>query len=743
VASLEEQSSMRATLPEQTNSSRHRGDELGDDGRDEADEDVTDDRGPPAALTPASALQTLLDLCARYMPPSDLALVSRAYTLADEAHAGVCRKSGEPYILHPLSVATTLAELALDAQGIAAALLHDTVEDTAVTPEEVEREFGPVVLRIVDGVTKFTEAEESPQASGPHSGAVPLSAEERMHRKKLERSATMRKLLLAMRDDPRVVLLKIADRLHNLRTLDSMNAVQRERTARETLELYGPLAGRIGLYAVKNELEDLAFLHLEPATFERTSRRLEDELMKRRGWAERLCRRLELELTRHGLAATVNWRVKHPYRAYREANEHGTDVALLTDLLAFRVLLTTPDDCYRALAVIHTLWRPHRYRDYIATPKTNGYQSFHTIVFALEGRLAQMHIRTHEMHRAAQHGIAAFWLERAARGEHIDGGSPERMRELVGWVAQITRLDEDLGADPVALVAAVQGDLFQEQIFVHTPKGDVLDLAEGSTVLDMAYKIHTDIGDHTVGAYVQSSDGYGTLRGRKVPLDHELQSGDIVQVLTAKDAHPEVAWLDIARTRYAREKIARAVRLLQRAAAARGADAGQPTTAASDDLTPRPLLHPSGKLARVELARCCCPCPGDPLGGLAGRGRLVTVHRVCCRALRAALARRQAAAPLSVTWPQIRVQWYTAALLISSQDHRGLMHELSVCAMQLGLNVAGSKASANQARYKAAVALTLDIPTNVRLDYVVGRLRRVPGIVSVWRDMRRGCDENP
>ncbi|HKB47291.1 MAG TPA: HD domain-containing protein, partial [Ktedonobacterales bacterium] len=690
--------------------------------------------------TPARALRTLLDLCARYMPPADLAQVSRAYTLAADAHAGVCRKSGEPYILHPLAVATTLAELALDAQGIAAALLHDTVEDTALTPEEVEREFGPVVLRIVDGVTKFTETEETPQASGPAAGAALISLEERTRRKKLERSATMRKLLLAMRDDPRVVLLKIADRLHNLRTLASMNAVQRERSARETLELYGPLAGRIGLYAVKNELEDLAFSHIEPPTFERISRRLDDELMKRRGWAERLRRRLELELARHGLVATVNWRVKHPYRAYREANEHGTDVALLNDLLAFRVLLATPDDCYRALAVIHALWRPHRYRDYIATPKTNGYQSFHTVVFALEGRLAQIHIRTHEMHRAAQHGIAAFWLERAARGEHIDGSSPKRMRELVGWVAQITKLDEELGADPVALVAAVQGDLFQEQIFVHTPKGDVLDLAEGSTVLDLAYKIHTDIGDHTVGAFVQSSDGYGTLRGRDVPLDHELQSGDIVQVLTAKDAHPEVAWLDIARTRYAREKIARALRLLQRTAVARGAE--QPATAVPDDLRPRLLLHPSGGPARVVLARCCCPCPGDPLGGLAGRGRLVTVHRRCCRVLRAALARRQAP-PLSVTWPQIGVKWYTAALLISGQDHRGLMHELSVCAMQLGLNVASSKASANQARYKAAVALTLDIPTNVRLEYVVGRLRRVPGIVSVWRDTRKGCDENP
>jgi GTP pyrophosphokinase len=732
---------MRAMLPEQTNSSRHRDNELGDDGRGAADENVTDDRGPPAILTPAVALRTLLDLCARYMPPTDRALVSRAYTLAAKAHAGVCRKSGEPFILHPLAVATTLAELALDAQGIAAALLHDTVEDTAVTPEEVEREFGPVVLRIVDGVTKFTETEEAPQASSLAAEDAPVSIEERTRRKKLERSATMRKLLLAMRDDPRVVLLKIADRLHNLRTLDSMNAVQRERTARETLELYGPLAGRIGLYAVKNELEDLAFSHLEPPTFERIRRRLEDELMKRHSWAERLCRRLELELARHGLAATVNWRVKHPYRAYREANEHGTDVALLSDLLAFRVLLTTPDDCYRALAVIHALWRPHRYRDYIATPKTNGYQSFHTIVFALEGRLAQIHIRTHEMHRAAQHGIAAFWLERAARSEHIDGSSPERMRELVGWVAQITGLDEELGADPVALVAAVQGDLFQEQIFVHTPKGDVLDLAEGSTVLDLAYKIHTDIGDHTIGAYVQSSDGYGTLRGREVPLYHELQSGDIVQVLTAKDARPEVAWLDIARTRYAREKIARALRLLQRAAAARSAELL--AIAAPDDLTPRPLVHPSGGLARVVLARCCCPCPGDPISGLAGRGRLVTVHRRCCRVLRAALARRQAAAPLSVTWPQIGVKWYTAALLISGQDHRGLMHELSVVAMQLGLNVAGSKASANQARYKAAVALTLDIPTNVRLEYVVGRLRRVPGIVSVWRDTHRGCDENP
>src|SRR5262249_19363579 len=349
----------------------------------------------------------------------------------------------------------------------------------------------------------------------------------------------------------------------------------------------------------------------------------------------------------------------------------------------------TNDDCYRALAVIHNLWRPHRYRDYIATPKVNGYQSFHTVVFALGGRLAQMHIRTHTMHRAAQYGIAAYWLERAATGTPVDGSSPAQMKELQGWVSEITNLDEELGANAAELVAAVQGDLFQEQIFVNTPKGDVLELPEGSTVLDLAYKIHTDIGDHATGAYVQSTDSDGMLRGREVPVAYVLQSGDIVRILTALEARPDSTWLGIARTRYALEKIARALRRISRALEAESASG----------VAPQPLAHPSGEAARVELARCCYPCPGDALAGLAQRGRLVPMHRACCRSLHAAVAHRSAAgvrhsAPLRVTWPELEIQYYMVPLLISGQDHAGLMHEISACAANMGLNVVHSSASA-------------------------------------------------
>ncbi len=501
---------------------------------------------------------------------------------------------------------------------------------------------------------------------------------------------------------------------------------------------------------MKNEIEDLAFSHLEPQAFKRIATRITAEERKLLPWASRVRERLERELRWRGICATVNWRVKHPYRAYYEAGKNGTEIAHLTDLIAFRVLVPTQDDCYRALAVIHGLWRPSNYNDYIATAKSNGYQSFHTTVFALEGRDAKLHIRTHDMHRVAQHGIAAFWLERAARGEYVDGSSAREMRELVSWVSPIVELDGDLGEDAAAFVSTLEEDYFKDQIAIHTPKGDMLELAEGSTVLDAAYRIHTSIGDHTIGASIQSTDRNGNPRQRFVGPSYVLHRGDVVRVQTAHDAHPDPSWLAIARSNYARVKINRALRLQERQPDAATHDPQEPASVpASGDLySARPLVHPSGKVARTELGHCCCPCPGDAILGLAQRGNLVTVHRACCRFLKATVVRRRAEGanypdPIAVSWPQFNVKWYRAPLLISGQDHPGLIQELTHSASQLGLNVAGSNASANKARYRAAISLTVDIPSNIRLDYVIGRLRRVSGILSVWRDTGKGCFENP
>lgn len=730
------------------------------------------------AMPERPSVRALLDLCALYMPAADLELIRTAYRTAEAAHSGVTRKSGEPYIEHPIAVARILAELAMDSQGIASALLHDTVEDTSLTVDDVEACFGPVIAGIVDGVTKFTavevadiEAADANSADANSADAKPMGASavglaaqhdttsprelpaisdvkaerERKARAKLE---TVRKLFLALSQDPRVVLLKLADRLHNMRTLSSMSSTQRDATSHETLDIFAPLAGRIGLHLFKTELEDLAFSFLEPEAFSHTRLRLQEEMERHVDWAQRMCTTIERELAARDIIATVNWRVKRPYRAYTEAYDSGMAVSLLHDLIAFRVLVTSKDDCYRALGIIHHLWHPHdnRIRDYIANPKVNGYQSLHTGVFALDGQLAQIHIRTHEMHRAAQHGVAAYWLERAARGQPVDGTSPVNVEEMLGWVTQIAAWQRELNLSAADFVAALRGDLFDEQVFVFTPKGDIRELPDGSNVLDLAYAIHTKIGDHATGAHVQTNGSDGLLISQDVPLDYVLRSGDVVRVLTDQNVWPQPDYLSIVRTRYAREKVARTLRFLRRAG-----EADDSTRRLDEQALPAfdsavRLLHPSGRTARVELGRCCYPVPGDAISGVSRTGRYVTIHRDCCRAMRRVLVRRkdvgfEHADPVRVTWPQIQPLTYRVHLAIEGQDHEGLMHELSVCAAQMGLNVSGGMAYANQARYRAAIALTVDIPPSVRFDYVLRRFRAVPGIVNVYRDTRKGCEE--
>jgi GTP diphosphokinase / guanosine-3',5'-bis(diphosphate) 3'-diphosphatase len=687
------------------------------------------------------SLRLLLDTCARYLDLSDLALIHQAYGVAAEAHRGVKRKSGDPFIEHPLAVARILAELAMDARGIAAALLHDTVEDTAVTLEQVQDQFGEEIATIVDGVTKFDamDLSDEPQDVPPPV----LDSHGLPELKARQKAETVRKLFMTMMRDPRVVLLKLADRLHNMRTLEFMEPAKRELISRETLEIYAPLAGRIGLYVFKSELEDLAFSYLHPTAYALTIRRMRDETMKRTSWAQRLCERMQKELAERGIPAAVNWRTKHAYRAYVEARESGMDIALLHDLIAFRVLVTQQAECYQALGIIHHLWHPYpeRIRDYIASPKINGYQSLHTAVFALDGRLAQIHIRTHRMHRAAQHGVAAFWLERAEAGVCAADDALPWLQHLPLWIGQLANWQRELKLSASDFVDTLRGEVFEDQVFISTPKGDVRELPAGATVLDLAYQIHTGIGDRATGAHILTNGADGVIVVRDVPLGYVLRTGDIVRVTTSVDAWPRAEWLTIAATRYARERIARALRRGTEKRSAR-----EIPTAETEPGLPSPLAHPSGRPAQVILARCCYPCPGDKIAGLAERGRLVTIHRACCRTLRHALARRRARGasypePIRATWEEIQPVSYHLRLAIYGQDHRGLMYEVSSRIAELGLNLENSSASAHRERYKAAILLTVAMPPNIRQEAVIRRLRGVPGVVQIERDLRKGCDE--
>jgi GTP pyrophosphokinase len=536
-------------------------------------------------LTPSHlTLADLLVETSKYLSAEDMERIRQAYALADQAHKGVVRRSGEPYIEHPIEVALLLAEMRIDAEGIMAALLHDVVEDTDYTLDELREQFGEAVASIVDGVTKFDALASQPasagseHASGQESDTEPETPSERppssIVDKRRQRSETVRKMLLAMAEDPRVVVLKLADRLHNMRTLSAMSPAQQQNKARETSEIYAPLARRLGMMQVQAELEDLALLYLEPERYEWLKQEVVEEVKRRAPYVAEVCRILREEMQRAGIHAEVHAWHKHLASINRKLDDvthlHiGNELSQIHDLVSFRILVDTDNECYLALGHIHALWRPKdgRIKDFIATPKLNGYQSLHTTVFCLDNRLAEIQIRTHDMQRTADYGIASYWYlkERVGKDEASPNSWRLSYREMVAWIEQLRQWQRELPQSADEFVEAVKGDIFQEQIFVFTPKGEVKDLPRGSTPLDMAYRIHTDIGDHCAGArIITNMDDSGRLVTRLVPLDYELKGGEIVDIVTSRTVHPTRDWLSFARTAAARNKIRRYLKTYER-----------------------------------------------------------------------------------------------------------------------------------------------------------------------------------
>ncbi len=525
-------------------------------------------------------LETLLAEARQYLASQDLEGIQRAYDLANEAHGGAVRRSGEPYIQHPLEVALLVARMRIDADGIIAALLHDVVEDTYHTLDELSALFGPALANIVDGVTKFdaiAERQSKEHVASPDSPAPsPID-------KRRQRTETVRKMLLAMAEDPRVVVLKLADRLHNMRTLSAMNPSQQERTARETGEIFAPLARRLGMSIVQRELEDLVLFYLEPEKYIQLAHEVEIEMQRRQPYLDEVCRILREEMQHAGIHAEVIARWKNlasinskleDMPSQEDGGENGraprTTLSQIHDLVSFRILVDTDHECYLALGHIHALWRPKdgRIKDFIATPKLNGYQSLHTTVFCLDNQLAEIQIRTYDMQRTADYGIASYWyLRERVVGKDADSPSSWRLsyHEMVGWIEQLREWQRSLPQGADEFVEAVKGDIFQEQIFVFTPKGEVKDLPRGSTPLDMAYRIHTDLGDHCAGArIITNMDDSGRLVTRLVPLDYELKGGEIVDIMVNRTIHPTRDWLSFARTAAARTKIRRYLKTYER-----------------------------------------------------------------------------------------------------------------------------------------------------------------------------------
>src|SRR5213595_7479 len=458
----------------------------------------------------------------RHYPEGDGELVRRAFVYASEAHLGQKRISGEPYISHPAAVGMLVAELGMDPATVAAALLHDVPEDTTKTVEDVRREFGEEIGRLVDGVTKLSRL--SGQSRDEHQ------------------AENIRKMLLAMADDLRVVIIKLCDRLHNMRTLAPLPLEKQKRIARQTMDIYAPLAHRLGIWQIKWELEDLAFKYIEPDHYREVAEQLAARRQVRERYINETMKTLRDELEKAGIRAELSGRAKHLWSIAQKMRRKGVGFNEVYDLLAIRVIVDDLPSCYGALGVVHTLWPPipGQFDDYIAVPKANLYQSLHTAVMGTGGQPVEIQVRTKDMHDLAEYGIAAHW-------RYKEGGKGDRDYESkLAWVRQLLEWQHDV-ADAQEFVESLKVDVFQDEVFVFTPKGEVKDLPTGATPIDFAYRIHTDIGHRTIGAKVN---------GRIVPLDHKLQSGDIVEIVTSKAARgPSRDWITMVRTPGAREKI--------------------------------------------------------------------------------------------------------------------------------------------------------------------------------------------
>ena len=469
--------------------------------------------------------QALEDKVAAYTPNLDTKRLFDAFTYADTEHHGQLRKSGEPYIIHPLAVADIVADLGLDVDSVIAALLHDCIEDTDATHEEIAKKFGEPVAELVEGVTKLTKVKYT-------------STEE----KQME---NLRKMLIAMSKDIRVILIKISDRLHNMRTMEYQSPAKQKQKSLETMEIYAPIAHRLGINSIKWELEDLSFFYLEPNKYKQVSRMVTESRAEREKYLADVIAVLHEEMGKVGISAQIMGRPKHLYSIYQKMTKKGKGFSEIYDLIAVRIITSSVKDCYSALGAVHTLWHPMpgRFKDYIAMPKFNMYQSLHTTVMGPAGRPLEVQIRTEEMHRNSEYGVAAHWRYKETGASRP--GAADNLDAQLAWLRQMVDWQDET-EDSREFLKSLKMDLDDTEVFVFTPKGEVMSLRAGSTPVDFAYAIHTEVGNHCVGAKVN---------GSIVPLSYQLQVGDRVEVLTQKSASPSRDWLNIVKTPSARSKI--------------------------------------------------------------------------------------------------------------------------------------------------------------------------------------------
>ncbi len=705
-------------------------------------------------------VEQLIDKLRAYSPDADLDLVRRAYEVAERAHAGQTRATGEPYVGHSLAVADILADLQLDAAALAAALLHDVPEDTAVTLQEVREQFGDEVARLVDGVTKLALMREM---SRSREGVLAQAQAE-----------NLRKVFLATVDDIRVIMIKLADRLHNMRTLFALAADKRARIAQETLDIYAPLANRLGIWELKWQLEDLALRYIEPEQYQEIANLLTEKREEREQYIARVIKVLRSRLEEEGIEADISGRPKHIYSIYRKMQEKDRDFEEIYDVRGVRVLLDDIRDCYAVLGTVHGMWRPipGQFDDYVASPKDNLYQSLHTAVIGPEGRPLEIQIRTWEMHRVAEYGIAAHWRYKEHTKRDLS------VEAKIAWLRQVSEWRQDV-TDASEFVASLKSDVLPERVYVFTPKGDIVDLPQGATPVDFAYYIHTEIGHRCRGAKVN---------GRLVPLDTQLRTGEKIEILTAKKGGPSRDWMspqlgyintararskvrqwfkkqerkeNIAEGRSVLEKELHRLGLEQRpfdqiaklfkyedvdtflAAIGYGDVSPQQIASKLAEISEQPLFFPEPILPApsvvsvqvkgvgdlmTRLARCCNPVPGDPIIGYITRGTGITVHHRDCPNIKNLDTERLT----EVEWGVTR-EAYPVQIRIEAFDRAGLLRDLAAIVADEGISMSAVNVSTHDDN-TASIQATLQIAGIQQLRDVLSRLEGVRDVLEVRRE---------
>jgi len=719
-------------------------------------------------------LTELVDRVRAYQPAADVDLIARAYRYGSESHQGQTRKSGDPYFSHPASVAGIITELKLDTASVCAGLLHDVVEDTLATTTDIENEFGQEVAFLVDGVTKLSKINFA-------------SKEDRQ-------AENFRKMLVAMARDIRVLLVKLCDRLDNMRTLEFMKPEAQDRIARETMEIYAPLANRLGIARFKSELEDLSFKYLEPQAYSDLEQKFTTTAKDRDKYIQEVCKIISGKVAEQGFAVDVAGRAKHLYSIWRKMQAQQCDFDQVYDVIAFRVSVESVADCYATLGVIHSQWTPvpGRFKDYVALPKPNMYQSLHTTVIGPGRERIEIQIRTHEMHRVAEQGIAAHWKYK----ENNSGGVDPKDAARFGWLRQLMEFQKEL-KDPAEFLESVKVDLFQDEVYVFTPKGDVRVFPRGATPIDFAYAIHTEVGEHCSGARVN---------GAIVPLRSKLRNGDVVEVMTNPNQHPSKDWLDYVSTGRARSKIRGYLRaeqrdkslklgreLLEKEMHQRGMSLNRltknevelrkvierfgvssaddlfvsvgygkvSTKAVCDFLAPPPKEDDKGagsppdsiKEGRIEslvrkvtgrdshgirlngiddvlvrYTKCCNPLPGDEIIGFITRGRGITVHRRNCAKAFDTDPERR----VEISWDARAKINRPVSVKVMTANRPGILATVGHTFHEQGINISEATCRAGDDG-RAMNTFTFLCSDLAQLKNVIRQLQRIPGVMAVER----------